>query len=101
MGNVVNLFAQEEVEPGPNGTEVLAYIRERIDFEFSDEVYIHVDRAVARVWNDLPVGADFGEFHIVDAIRGLRAQGILFSEAQTQLLASLMLEALASGGYVA
>ena len=54
-----------------------------------------------QIWNDLPVGADFGEFHIVDAIRGLRAQGILFSEAQMQLLAALMLEALASGGHVA
>ena len=100
MGNVVNLFAPEEVAPAPDGNRILAYIRERIDFEFSDEVYGEVNRAVAQVWNALPVGGDFGVPAISAAIRGLRAEGILFSEEQIYILANLMLDALASHGCV-
>jgi hypothetical protein len=101
MGDVVDLFAPKEVSPGPDGDQVLAYIRERVDFEFSHEVYIQIDRAVARVWNAIPVGGDFGADDITSAIRGLRADGVLFSEQQMHQLAELMLDALASGGCVA
>ena len=47
MGEVVDLFAPKEEGPGPDGGRVLAYIRERIDFEFSYEVYVRIDRALA------------------------------------------------------
>ena len=100
MGEVVELFAPKEEEPGPSGDRVLAYIRERIDFEFSYEVYVQIDHAVAQVWNALPVGGDFGVPDIVETIRELRADGVLFSEEQMHALANLMLDALASDGMV-
>ena len=100
MGEVVDLFAPKEEGPGPDGDRVLAYIQERVDFEFSHEVYVRVDRAVGQAWNAVPVGGDFGVSDIMEAIHGLRSDGVLFSEEQMYTLANLMLDALASDGMV-
>ena len=79
---------------------MLAYIRERIDFEISDEVYVRIDHAVGQAWNAVPVGGEFDVPEIVEAIRGLRAQSVLFSEAQMNTLAQLMIAALANDDMV-
>ena len=100
MGDVIDFPGKKVPEEGPRGCDILTYIQDHIDFEISFEVYVQIDRAVAQVWNDLPVGEDLHATALFDAIRALRKDGILFSDAQIQTLSNLFLDALESGGFV-
>ncbi len=94
MSNVVDFPSTE----GPNGDAIKAYIEERIDFEISSEVYAKIDHAVGQFWTALPLFANFHTEDVKAIIRDLRSDGILFSEEQIHILATLFLEALESTG---